>query len=54
VNQDEELREILEGDDQAIAENDVISAARSCSAIFVIFAIVGTILCVMAGIAYVF
>ena len=37
-----------------IAEDEVISAARSCSAILVIAAIVGFITCVMLGIAFVY
>lgn len=37
-----------------IAEDEVISAARSCSAIFVIIAIVGAIACIMIGIAIAF
>ena len=37
-----------------IAEDEVISAARSCSAIFVIVAIVGAIACIMIGIAIAF
>ena len=37
-----------------IAEDEVISAARSCSAIFVIIAIVGAIACIMIGIAVAF
>ena len=41
-------------DEQAIAEDEVISAARSCSAIFVIIATVGAILCIAMGIAYAF
>lgn len=52
ADRDDELRAILDDDDQAIADDEVISAARSCSAIFVIIAVVGAILCIMAGIAF--
>jgi hypothetical protein len=46
--------EIAAFDDASIAEDEVISAARSCSAIIVIVVIVGTILCIMLGIALVY
>ena len=52
ADRDDELRAILDDDDQAIVDYEVISAARSCSAIFVIIAVVGAILCIMAGIAF--
>ena len=55
AEQDERDAPILDTfDDQAIAEGEVISAARSCSAIFVIIAVVGAILCIALGIAYAF
>lgn len=54
MNQDDELREKLEDGNQAIADDEVISAARSCSAIVLIIAIVGAILCIMLGIALVY
>ena len=55
MSDDDVVDPILDGDDeQAIAEDEVISAARSCSAIFVIIAVVGAILCISLGIAYAF
>jgi hypothetical protein len=52
---DDVVDPILDGDEeQVIAEDEVISAARSCSAIFVIIAVVGAILCISLGIAYAF
>jgi hypothetical protein len=48
---DEELEDF---DEAPIAEDEVISAARSCSAIIVIIVIVGAILCIMLGIALVY
>jgi hypothetical protein len=48
---DEELEDF---DEAPIAEDEVISAARSCSAIIVIVVIVGAILCIMLGIALVY
>ena len=50
--QNDDLSPDFEEEDQAIADDEVISAARSCSAIFVIIAIVGAILCIMLGIAF--
>jgi hypothetical protein len=46
--------EIEAFDEAPIAEDEVISAARSCSAIIVIIVIVGAILCIMLGIALVY
>jgi hypothetical protein len=43
-----------EYEEMPISEDDVRSAARSCSAILVIIAIVGAIACVMLGIALVY
>jgi hypothetical protein len=43
-----------EFDDVPVAEDEVRSAARSCSAILVIIAIVGAIACIMLGIALVY
>jgi len=43
-----------EFEDVPVSEDDVRSAARSCSAILVIIAIVGTIACIMLGIALVY
>ncbi|HEX3303377.1 MAG TPA: hypothetical protein VHR64_10890 [Thermomicrobiales bacterium] len=43
-----------EFEDVPVAEDDVRSAARSCSAILVIIAIVGAIACIMLGIALVY
>lgn len=53
--QDQVIAPIIEaGEDVPIAEDEVISAARSCSAIFVIIAIVGAIACIALGIALAF
>jgi hypothetical protein len=55
MSDDDVLEPHFNGDEeQAIAEDEVISAARSCSAIFVIIAVVGAILCISLGIAYAF
>ena len=43
-----------EFEDVPVAEDEVRSAARSCSAILVIIAIVGAIACIMLGIALVY
>jgi hypothetical protein len=48
------IEEEIEDVEAPIAEDEVISAARSCSAIIVIIVIVGTILCIMLGIALVY
>jgi hypothetical protein len=42
------------GEDAVVAEDEVKSAARSCSAIIVIVMIVALVTCVMAGIAYLY
>jgi hypothetical protein len=52
---DDPIEEEVENFDEApIAEDEVVSAARSCSAIIVIVVIVGTILCIMLAIALVY
>jgi len=43
-----------EYEDAPVAEDEVRSAARSCSAILIIIAIVGVIACIMLGIALVY
>lgn len=42
------------GEDVAVGEDEVKSAARSCSAMIVIILVVALITCVMVGIAYVY
>lgn len=46
--------EIENFEETPMADDEVISAARSCSAIIVIIVIVGAILCIMLGIALVY
>jgi hypothetical protein len=52
---DDPIEEDVENFAEApVAEDEVVSAARSCSAIIVIIVIVGTILCIMLAIALVY
>jgi|tagenome__1003787_1003787.scaffolds.fasta_scaffold16158505_2 hypothetical protein len=46
--------EVDDYDDAGIAQQDVVSAARSCSAILIIAIIVGLILCLAVSLSYIF
>ena len=42
------------GEDQAIAQGEVLSAARSCSAILIIAVLIALVLCVAIGLTIAF